>query len=248
MPKQPNVLFLFTDQQRADTMACYGNDDIQTPNLNALASRSFVFDNAYVSQPVCTPSRATILTGLYPHTSGCTVNNVPLPPAVKTIAEMVPDEYRTGYFGKWHLGDELRPQHGFEEWVSIEEHLGRVPRMASQQSIQAGVGHRVVCFGERQRHVPSQRQGVRLAKLFVALAIVLPSRDARRVNDRSDMLRAEPNRTGRLHGIPRGGALELQEVRIVVRRARELGDYIGIGAQADIEEWPRQHGARLPVR
>ena len=121
MSKQPNVLFLFTDQQRADTMACYGNDDIQTPNLDALASRSFVFDNAYVSQPVCTPSRATILTGLYPHTSGCTVNNVPLPPATRTIAELVPDEYRTGYFGKWHLGDELRPQHGFNEWVSIED-------------------------------------------------------------------------------------------------------------------------------
>lgn len=121
MPKQPNVLFLFTDQQRADTMACYGNNDIETPNLNALASRSFVFDNAYVSQPVCTPSRATILTGLYPHTSGCTVNNVPLPPATKTIAELVSDNYRTGYFGKWHLGDELRPQHGFNEWVSIED-------------------------------------------------------------------------------------------------------------------------------
>ena len=121
MPKQPNVLFIFADQQRADTMACYGNDDIQTPNLDALASRSFVFDNAYVSQPVCTPSRATILTGLYPHATGCTVNNVPLPPATKTIAEMVSDEYRTGYFGKWHLGDELRPQHGFDEWVSIED-------------------------------------------------------------------------------------------------------------------------------
>lgn len=121
MAKKPNVLFIFTDQQRADTMACYGNDDIETPNLNALARRSFVFDNAYVSQPVCTPSRATILTGLYPHTSGCTVNNVPLPPAARTIAQIVSDDYRTGYFGKWHLGDELRPQHGFDEWVSIED-------------------------------------------------------------------------------------------------------------------------------
>ena len=45
-------------------MACYGNDDIQTPNLNALADQSFVFENAYVSQPVCTPSRTTIMTGL----------------------------------------------------------------------------------------------------------------------------------------------------------------------------------------
>ena len=121
MPKKPNLLFIFTDQQRADTMACYGNDDIQTPNLNALADQSFVFQNAYVSQPVCTPSRTTIITGLYPHTSGCTSNNIPLPRTARTIAEIVSDDYRTGYYGKWHLGDELQPQHGFDEWVSIED-------------------------------------------------------------------------------------------------------------------------------
>lgn len=121
MSKKPNLLFIFTDQQRADTMACYGNDDIRTPNLNRLAEGSFVFENAYVSQPVCTPSRATILTGLYPHTSGCTTNNVRLPPSTKTIAEMVTENYRTGYYGKWHLGDELRPQHGFDDWVSVDD-------------------------------------------------------------------------------------------------------------------------------
>jgi arylsulfatase A-like enzyme len=121
LSKKPNLLFIFTDQQRADTMACYGNDDIQTPNLNALADQSFVFENAYVSQPVCTPSRTTIMTGLYPHTSGCTSNNIPLSRNAKTIAEMVSGDYRTGYYGKWHLGNELHPQHGFDEWVSIED-------------------------------------------------------------------------------------------------------------------------------
>lgn len=121
LPNKPNLLFIFTDQQRADTMACYGNDDIQTPNLNALADQSFVFESAYVSQPVCTPSRTTIMTGLYPHASGPTHNNVPLPKNARTIAEMVLGDYRTGYYGKWHLGDELRPQHGFDEWVSIED-------------------------------------------------------------------------------------------------------------------------------
>ena len=57
--KKPNLLFIFTDQQRADTMSCYGNDQIETPAMNALADESFVFENAYVSQPVCSPSRAT---------------------------------------------------------------------------------------------------------------------------------------------------------------------------------------------
>ena len=59
--RKPNLLFIFTDQQRADTMRCYGNDHIDTPHLNALADKSFVFENAYVSQPVCSPSRATML-------------------------------------------------------------------------------------------------------------------------------------------------------------------------------------------
>ena len=63
MPDCPNILFIFTDQQRADTMACYGNTLIHTPNLNALADGSFVFENAYVSTPICAPSRSTIMTG-----------------------------------------------------------------------------------------------------------------------------------------------------------------------------------------
>ncbi len=70
MADRPNLVFIFSDQQRYDTMACYGNQWINTPHSNALASRSLVFRNAYVTQPVCTPSRASIMTGLYPHTAG----------------------------------------------------------------------------------------------------------------------------------------------------------------------------------
>ena len=120
-PDRPNLLFIFTDEQRADTMAAYGNHNIRTPNLNMFSKQSFVFENAYVSQPVCTPSRSTILTGTYPHSNGCTSNNATLHRDAKTIAEMVSDDYRRGYYGKWHLGDELQPQHGFEERVTIED-------------------------------------------------------------------------------------------------------------------------------
>jgi len=84
----PNLLFLFTDEQRADTMAAYGNDRIDTPNLNRLAADSAVFERTYVTQPVCTPSRASILTGLYPHSCGCTANNVPLPAEVPCRKEI----------------------------------------------------------------------------------------------------------------------------------------------------------------
>ena len=117
---RPNLLYIFTDQQRADTMQCYGNGQIETPSLNALARESFVFDHAYVSQPVCSPSRATMMTGLWPHTAGVPACNVPLPAEVPTFAEMLPDDYCCAYMGKWHLGDEIFAQHGFDTWVGSE--------------------------------------------------------------------------------------------------------------------------------
>jgi arylsulfatase A-like enzyme len=118
MGDQLNLLFIFTDQQRYDTMACYGNEMIQSPNLNRLADESVVFDRAYVTQPICTPARSSIMTGLYPHTTGCTSNNIPLRAEFPTIAEMVSPEYHRAYIGKWHLGDEVIAQHGFETWIS----------------------------------------------------------------------------------------------------------------------------------
>jgi len=119
---KPNLLFLWTDEQRADTMAVYGNRKIHAPNMNKFAGECVVFENAYVSQPVCTPSRATVMTGLWPHTSSCVENNIPLPDKVSCFPEIVNDpDYRTGYFGKWHLGDEIFAQHGFEEWHSTED-------------------------------------------------------------------------------------------------------------------------------
>ena len=119
---KPNLLFIWTDEQRADTLAVYGNQKIHAPNLNRLAGECVVFENAYVSQPVCTPSRATVMTGLWPHQTGCIANNVPLPKNAKCFPEILNDpDYRTGYFGKWHLGDEVFAQHGFQEWQSMED-------------------------------------------------------------------------------------------------------------------------------
>ncbi|MHC4788811.1 MAG: sulfatase family protein [Planctomycetota bacterium] len=120
--KPTNLLFLYTDEQARRTMAAYGNERIQVPNLNRLATESTVFERAYVTQPVCTPSRSSILTGLYPHTTDCTANNVPLPDQVPCLPEMLPPgKYATAHFGKWHLGDEVFAQHGFNEWRSIED-------------------------------------------------------------------------------------------------------------------------------
>ena len=128
--QQPNLLLIWTDEQRADTMACYGNSYIQAPNLDRFAAGAFVFEHAYCTQPVCTPSRASILTGLWPHTHGCIQNNTPLPEEHPTLAEMLGssaggDAYHCAYYGKWHLGDEIVAQRGFEEWLSIEDDIYR---------------------------------------------------------------------------------------------------------------------------
>ncbi len=123
---KPNLLFLWTDQQRADTMAAYGNSRFRVPAMNRLASQSVVFDRSYVTQPVCTPSRSSVMTGLWPHQSGCVRNNIPLKTETKTVPELLGDSaYRTGYMGKWHLGDEVFAQHGFEEWKAIEDGIYR---------------------------------------------------------------------------------------------------------------------------
>ncbi|MFW5798293.1 MAG: sulfatase, partial [Planctomycetota bacterium] len=120
--RQPNLLFIFTDEQRADTMGAYGNRVIRTPNLDRLASGGVVFERAYVTQSVCTPSRASIMTGLYPHNHGCLHNNIPLPEGVPTLVELADfSDYTTCYNGKWHLGDEVFCQHGFDQWISIED-------------------------------------------------------------------------------------------------------------------------------
>ena len=117
-----NLVFIMSDQQRRDSMGCYGSGWAQTPNLDALASSGYLFENAYVTQPVCTPARASIMTGLYPHTAGPVVNKLPLSPDVPVLAEMVSDEYVCGYMGKWHLGDDVIKQHGFDVWTSTEDY------------------------------------------------------------------------------------------------------------------------------
>jgi len=119
---KPNLLFLWTDEQRADTLAVYGNTRYRMPALNRLAGESLVFDRSYDTQPVCTPARSSVMTGTWPHSNGCRNNNIPLMARTPAMPELLNDSaYRTAYMGKWHLGDEVFAQHGFETWVSIED-------------------------------------------------------------------------------------------------------------------------------
>lgn len=121
--RRTNVLLLWTDQQRPDTIGAYGNTQIRTPHLDRLAAQGILFEQAYCTQPVCSPSRASVLTGLFPHTHGVRQCNQVLSEAVPTVAELLRAQgYVGGYVGKWHLGHELRPQRGFQDfWISTED-------------------------------------------------------------------------------------------------------------------------------
>ena len=120
-----NVLFVITDQQRADNCGFMGNPVIQTPNLDALAASGTVFDNTWVSNPVCMPNRSTIMTGRMPSAHGVVFNDRSLDWSANTfVRRFRKTGYRTALIGKSHL------QHGLSKNSMIAyrgESSGRLP-------------------------------------------------------------------------------------------------------------------------
>ncbi len=118
--KRPNVLFILTDDQRWDQLGCEGHPYLKTPHLDRIAAEGARFANMFVTTSLCSPSRASFLSGLYAHTHKV-VNNFTdypddLPSFPKTLRE---NGYETAYIGKWHMGeksDAKRP--GFDYWAS----------------------------------------------------------------------------------------------------------------------------------
>ena len=107
--KQPNLIFVFADQLRADALGYAGNAKAITPNIDRFASQSVQFANAVSVMPVCAAYRASLLTGKYPSSHGMVINEVNMNPNHRTIAHVLKDAgYNLGYVGKWHLND----QHG----------------------------------------------------------------------------------------------------------------------------------------
>ena len=126
---QPNFIIFVTDDQGYGDMSCMGATDFETPNLDRLAASGVRFTNWYANSPVCSPSRASLLTGRYPGNAG--VRSIlaghrtasGLPATVPTLATALkPFGYHTEMVGKWHLGlaEESRPhQHGFDRWFGF---------------------------------------------------------------------------------------------------------------------------------
>jgi len=113
---RPNILLILTDQHRYDTLGCYGAEMCRTPNLDALAARGVRFDRAYTSTVPCSPSRAALFTGVYPHKNHVPTNNQLLNPDIPNLAsELGGAGYQLGYAGKWHVDDPpVATDYGFE--------------------------------------------------------------------------------------------------------------------------------------
>jgi len=118
--KQPNVLVVLTDDQRDDAIGLGGSKYLKTPNIDRLGKEGVYFRNMFCTTSLCSPSRASILSGLYAHTHGVTNNFTEYPTGFKSFPMVLQAAgYDTAYIGKWHMGEENdQPRPGFNWFVT----------------------------------------------------------------------------------------------------------------------------------
>lgn len=121
--ERPNIVVLLIDDLRFDDLGCNGHPFSKTPNADRLAAEGINFSNAFANTPLCSPSRATFLTGLHAGAHGITDNTDRSPASHKldTFPRRLRDAgYRTGYVGKWHMGNDNSARPGFDRWVCLK--------------------------------------------------------------------------------------------------------------------------------
>lgn len=118
--ERPNVVFILTDDQRWDCLGVAGHPHLKTPHIDALAKEGIYFKNSFCTTALCSPSRASILSGLYAHSHGVTNNFTEYPRELPSFPRQLQAEgYRTAYIGKWHMGeDNDEPRPGFDYFVT----------------------------------------------------------------------------------------------------------------------------------
>ena len=120
--ERPNILVILTDDHRHDALGFLGHPFLKTPNLDRIAAEGIHFENAFVTTSLCSPSRASILTGLYAHNHGVVDNYNPIPEGLTYFPEYLQKTgYETAFIGKWHMGGDIdHPQPGFDHWISFK--------------------------------------------------------------------------------------------------------------------------------
>ncbi len=159
-----NILLIFTDQQRMDSVGAYGAELADTPVLDSLAERGVRFSQAYTPCTVCSPARASLFSGLYPHQHNVTRNGGIFPRDLSNLARSLTQAgYRLGYTGKWHLDDECGPTHfGFEakDWLGYSYPAGGVYARFLTGSCLYPVNHYVEYLRERDIEIPKIEEAV----------------------------------------------------------------------------------------
>lgn len=120
---RPNIVVVLVDDMRWDEYGKAGHPYIKTPNIDRVATEGITFTNAFCSTPLCSPSRANFLTGQYAHTNGITDNTARDAQShqLKTFPrDLDAAGYTTGFFGKWHMGNDDSPRPGFDQWVALQ--------------------------------------------------------------------------------------------------------------------------------
>ncbi len=148
-----NLLVIQTDEHHYGTLGCYGGRIVGTPNIDWIAKQGAICTAFYATTPVCSPSRAALVSGLYPQNTQVVTNNIPLADSVVTFAELLRRRgYATGYAGKWHLDGTGKPQWAPERRFGFQDNRFMFNRGHWKKLVDTPQGPRV---GARNQSGPS---------------------------------------------------------------------------------------------